>query len=662
LYYWAVNVGGRNSDSTKFSQYPEPDVWHKWKCHGMFEPNYNGFEAYCVTTDTEITLDANDAGCCDSPFIIEYKKWWTECGEPEEWTVYEGEKITFDEECEHILKVRVYDCLYNGWENIDIEYFYVDEQPPVITKTVGEPSFTDDNQTWWITTTTEINITAEDLGCCISDDLLIRYKIWWMDEWSDWILYEGNFTFDKGCTHYLLINASDCLGNYALDNETFIVHGPAGDFAPIVSIEYPEEGDVITSDYVRVLLNVSDDITPPENLEVYLRIPGGRRNAPNLYYPVYHDSGNEFYADVDIYKYQDGAQITLECFALDEVGNVGIALPVTFTVDSTNEWDQWMQKGWNLLQLPYNVGCNESVERILESIEGDYDYVFYYDMISDTWFSYSPDREPQYNDLLTMEGGKQYWVHMTNEDGLRYYLGLPEIEIEYPADGAVIEISDIADFIGGNTWDSQGGIDKVEIQLYFKDESNNKWYWNGTDWVDEPINLGCLLGTSTYVQPWDFPIALVSWIPGQTYYVKAMAFDAFGCYATDMASFEFISYTISGTAFLDSELTVETGSTLIIGVGNYSSWASFPYVDVVGLTNFTDPLFPLDYSFEVFNGSYFVIGGLINQTSTEEAYAVGAYDNVTWDSFIPTELIVSGSNIEDADLTLMKMEEETEPV
>ena len=113
--------------------------------------------------------------------------------------------------------------------------------------------------------------------------------------------------------------------------------------------------------------------------------------------------------------------------------------------------------------------------------------------------------------------------------------------------------------------------------------------------------------------------------------------------------------------FLSDLVRVLKIKSLVVGVGEYSSWTSFPYVDVVGLTNFTDPAFPLDYSFNVFNGSYFVIGGLVNQTSTDAAYAVGAYFNVTMDSFIPDEIIVAGADIEDADLTLMEMVEE-EPV
>ncbi len=554
--------------------------------------------------------------------------------------------------------------LITGNTTVHMQQHRVDSIPPEIIKTVGEPSFSDDGITWWVTDLTPINVTAIDHeDPCAVGVKEILYRIWWRGKWSEWYNYTGNFTFEEGCTHYLEIKAIDHLGNFAVDNETFIVHGPTGDSDPNVAIIDPPflPPMTISESSYTVIIEATDDLTDWEDLQVFLMQPGGRRDAPDIWYDVTLGSTeDEFEAVIDdLYKYQDGAKITLQAYALDEDGNVGVALPVTFTVHSTTVWDQWMQEGWNLLQLPYNVGCNESVERILASIEGDYDFVFHYDILSSTWHSYSPDRAPQYNDLTMMEGGKQYWVHMTNEDGVRYYLGLPEIEIEYPADGAVIEISDIADFISGNAWDSQGGVDKVEIQLYFKDESNNKHYWNGSDWVDSPVNLGCLFGEPS----WGYPTGSISWIPGQTYYVKAMAFDAFGCYATDMASFEFISYTISGTAYLDPGLSIEPGDILIIGMGYHSDWVSFPN-DVLSMINISDPILPLDYSFDAFNDTYYVIGVLINDTSATMPYAVGAAYNMTVDDIIdfgPDEIIVAGADVEDADLTLMEMVEE-EPV
>jgi hypothetical protein len=190
-----------------------------------------------------------------------------------------------------------------------------------------------------------------------------------------------------------------------------------------------------------------------------------------------------------------------------------------------------------LLQLPYNVGCNESVERIPESIYGSYDYVFHYN--GGGWLAYSPDIDPIYNTLSTMEGGKQYWVHVTNEDGLRYYLGLPEIEIEVPADGSLL---DSLDDISGWTRDSQGGIEEVTLLVYYKNETNVKIYWNGTGWDSTPVELVCNLDpVGDYVQFWSYDSSGIMWNSGETYYIKAQGKDKFGCQAVDLVSFSILS-------------------------------------------------------------------------------------------------------------------------
>ena len=560
------------------------------------------------------------------------------------------------------------DVLITGNTTMHVQQHRVDSIPPEIIKTVGEPSFSDDGITWWVTTLTPINVTAIDHeDPCAVGVKNITYRIWWRGEWSEWYNYTGNFTFERGCTHYLEIKAVDHLGNFAIDNETFIVHGPTGDSDPNVAIIDPyyldppfnTEQMTITDDSYTVIIEATDDLTDWEDLQIYLMQPGGRRDAPNIWYDVSLGATEDQFEAVidDLYKYQDGAQIALNAYALDEDGNVGVAIPVTFTVHSTTIWDQWMQEGWNLLQLPYTIGCNETVERVLSSIEGNYDFVFHYDILSDTWFSYSPDREPQYNDLTMMEGGKQYWVHVTNEDGLRYYLGIPEIEIEYPEDGDVLDVTDIPE-INGWTWDSQGGIQAVEIQIYYKNESNDKHYWNGTDWVDDPVNLECNLDdpSTHYVQEWDYSASGISWIPGKTYYIKAMAFDAFGCYAVDMASFEFISYTISGTVFLDQGISVESGDTLGIVLGYHSQWPVFPNSGILAIINITDPVLPLDYSFDVFNETYYAIAFLMNDTATTGPYAIGICYNMTIPddplTLVPDKIKVKGFDIEDADITL----------
>ena len=499
------------------------------------DPNCTGVSGadYCVTTETPIDIDAYVPGCCQilTVEISDDGEEWDPITVP--YTHY------FEKECYHELYIRAYDCLgHIVWDN---ETFFVDDQAPELNKKIGDPKVFLGNDTyghhqWLIYPETEINFTAQDLGCCPSGFTIV-YRVWYLGEWTIWTNYTGNITLTGGCVHYLEAKAADCLGHWSeLDNETFWVCGPGGDSDPNIEIVYPEMGSTENNRTLDVKIYAYDDTTSWEDLDVYLWIPGGRRDAPYLYYDVVQLTGEKDYyvAYVPIYCYQDGAQITLEAVALDKDGNTGFAIPVTFTVDSTIVWDQWMQYGWNKLTLPYEIGCNESVERVLSSIEGSYDWVFNYDP-QDGWTSYSPDLDPIYITLWELSGGEQYWVHVINESGLRYYIGAGEIEIQYPEDGVILfDLNEI----NGTAWNSEAGIEEVDVQIYYKNETSVKYYWNGAAWTTGMMYLPCSLDNG-YIQPWLYDSGAVAWIPGETFYIKARATDGFGCYAYDMVSFTF---------------------------------------------------------------------------------------------------------------------------
>ena len=485
---------------------------------------------YWVSCDTPITIDASYPGCCE---VLSYLSYSINNGNWIDITDMLPYTFSFTEDCIHKLDIMAIDCLGNI--QYDNETFFVDCTPPEIIKTVGEPSFTDDNDTWWVTTETEINVTAIDhKKPCDVGVGLIEYRMWYLGDWSDWIEYTGNFTFEQGCTHYLEIKATDRLGNYAIDNETFIVHGPSGGVGPFIEITYPEFGSTQNVRTLKVMIYAYDDETSWEDLDVRLWIPGGRRDAPDLWYDVYLDEIEDYYvAYIDLFNYQDGAQITLWALAIDEDEYVEFAAPVTFTIESTTIWDQWMQKGWNLLILPPDIGCNESVERVMSSVDGSYDFVFHYDVL-EGWTSYWTEDEE--NELTQIEGGKQYWVHIINESGIRYYIGLPEVEILSPIDESILpELNEI----NGTAWDSQSDIVEVDLWIYYKDNVSQKHYWNGNDsWVDVATYLTCDL-EGTYHYNWLYNSTGVDWICFEKFYIRAFAMDEYGCAAIDQVTFNY---------------------------------------------------------------------------------------------------------------------------
>ena len=179
-------------------------------------------EEYCVTTSTEITVTAENAGCCvDTGLTLEYRIWYA--GSWSAWADVTG-PITFAEECLHYLEIRARDCLGN--EVLDNETFWVDDTYPVINKTVGDPSWNVEGDDWYVNLSTPITINATDDGCC--PDLTVEYRIWYNGTWTEWIditdILPYIFTFTENCTHYLEIRAFDCLGHTILDNETFYVN------------------------------------------------------------------------------------------------------------------------------------------------------------------------------------------------------------------------------------------------------------------------------------------------------------------------------------------------------------------------------------------------------------------------------------------------------
>jgi len=68
---------------------------------------------------------------------------------------------------------------------------------------------------------------------------------------------------------------------------------------------------------------------------------------------------------------------------------------------------------------------------------------------------------------------------------------------------------------------SETGMEEVHVQIYYKNESNVKHYWDGSAWVLGTVYLPCDL-ESGYIQDWSFNSGGVDWIPGETFYVKAM--------------------------------------------------------------------------------------------------------------------------------------------
>jgi hypothetical protein len=344
--------------------------------------------------------------------------------------------------------------------------------------------------------------------------------------------------------------------------------------------------------------------------------------------------------------------------AKDGDNNVEYAEPSAFVVCSTVIWDQWLQYGWNKLTIPFGM-CDAAmgVDRILDCLNNSgvysYDGIFHYDpdLYPYDWGIYSPYVPAHVNDFDEIQDGEDYWIHCTELDGTRYYIGLPEIEIANPENG---ETYDGLDEINGTAWSSDADIEKVEIRIYYYNETSVKHYWNGTDWVLDVEKLLCDLEPG-YQQHWSYDSSNVRWIPGATHYVKATTNDEWGCIAGDTNTFDMVSYTLNGTIYLNETVTMEPGDALAIALTDH--WPPPPGPGLEGMLGWItifDPEFPELYSFEVISGTYYVLGLLFNDTGSGP-YAAGAVLNMEIQDLIdngPDEIIVNGANKPEQDLII----------
>ena len=161
-----------------------------------------------------ICLDENEDNAFDE----------VEC---EDWIIVPDNHVDFtiDEDCLHKIEWFAVDLLGNT-ETTNIQYHRVDSQPPVTTKTIGDPKWWDEDlELWWVTSDTEFTLTAVDkLDPCAVGVAGFHVKIEWdsnCDGTVDSILfdqdiqepYQYQFKLNEECLHKITWYSFDKLGN-----------------------------------------------------------------------------------------------------------------------------------------------------------------------------------------------------------------------------------------------------------------------------------------------------------------------------------------------------------------------------------------------------------------------------------------------------------------
>ncbi len=83
-------------------------------------------------------------------------------------------------------------------------------------------------------------------------------------------------------------------------------------------------------------------------------------------------------------------------------------------VDNLTVFNMELTEGWNLMSIPLDP-LDNSIEAVLNSLEGKYSKVYYFNPNNEKWMVYNPRRTifHQPNDLLELEPGKGYWIEMS---------------------------------------------------------------------------------------------------------------------------------------------------------------------------------------------------------------------------------------------------------
>jgi len=207
------------------------------------------------------------------------------------------------------------------------------------------------------------------------------------------------------------ISVADTAGN--IGQTTILVDVTASHIntPPVGFIISPVSGGVY-GNILSVQVEAHDAETPSEDLQVLVELT--RQNDPIFTYPATYDPyTNNFTTDINISTYTNGTMLQIRAYVTDDEGYTIVTLPVQCSLRSTISFDQWMEVGWNTVNLA-NVGMNSSIIHVFNSILGDFDYIF----SSNSWDNYRYGRPV--NSLTTVQDGIWYWVNMIN--ATRLYL------------------------------------------------------------------------------------------------------------------------------------------------------------------------------------------------------------------------------------------------
>jgi hypothetical protein len=170
------------------------------------------------------------------------------------------------------------------------------------------------------------------------------------------------------------------------------------------------------------------------NSTVYILWQDQRDNEPyvgawNIYYAVSNNSGNDWSENIRL-TYQTIGVCGEPATAIDN-SVVHVVWQDNRSSDTIIDRDIYykrypdfpdpefnisLQEGWNLISLPLEQS-DESIDQVLSSITGKWDYIRTYDALTGTWESNSSYMPYQLNDFSALNHKQGFWINITEPGG-----------------------------------------------------------------------------------------------------------------------------------------------------------------------------------------------------------------------------------------------------
>jgi hypothetical protein len=382
-----------------------------------------------------------------------------ECDVDPLWKLYDGTPIQKEGESCHLLNYFAVDNLGNV-EDLNVNCFFVDKEPPRIEKWYDEPFFEDEFEKegyWaeWVNSSTPIGVEVWDpephpsgidevfYRTTIVNDEYCRYYFEDDDfECEDaegagsWLPGEEEFSFripEESC-NLIEITAVDNVGKNSTHKQcVFVDNQPP---TPVKEVAEPKEPwDGLDANFydlevfcqepgncwkvtldTEISMTCSDPLPHPVDHEIIcfnVELDGDdwTEDYCGEYDGEYNESGEGYCCldrTIEDFYFLEPSEHNLKFYCEDALGNKGDTDDEKFKVEG-HDFEIELNKKWNLISVPV-VLMNDDPEVVFEGMEC-VDTIWSYDA-ADGWSVFTPGDAP---DNLRIMPGYGYWV-LAKED------------------------------------------------------------------------------------------------------------------------------------------------------------------------------------------------------------------------------------------------------